>query len=39
MLESLTPGEDLTEGLPYGVAIALGMAAYVLWGNLWLDRI
>jgi prepilin peptidase CpaA len=34
MLESLTPGEDLTEGLPYGVAIALGMAAYVLWGNL-----
>lgn len=34
MLESLTPGEDLTEGLPYGVAIALGMAVYVLWGNL-----
>jgi prepilin peptidase CpaA len=34
MLESLTPGEDLTEGLPYGVAIALGMTAYVLWGNL-----
>ncbi len=33
--ESLTPGEDLTPGLPYGVAIALGMVAFLVWGNLW----
>lgn len=34
LLETLTPGPDQTPGLPYGVAIALGMVGYVLWGNL-----
>jgi prepilin peptidase CpaA len=35
VLESLTSSADQTPGLPYGVALALGMVAYVLWGNLW----
>jgi prepilin peptidase CpaA len=34
VVKALTPGSDQTQGLPYGVAIALGMAAYVRWGNL-----
>ena len=31
---ALTPESKSTPGLPYGVAIALGMVAYVTWGNL-----
>lgn len=31
---SLTPGENLTPGLPYGVAIALGMLVYMVRGNI-----
>jgi prepilin peptidase CpaA len=34
ILETMTPGSELTEGIPYGVALALGMVAYVRWGNL-----
>lgn len=34
LLEALTPGEAKTAGIPYGVAIALGMVAYLRWGNL-----
>jgi prepilin peptidase CpaA len=34
IVETLTPTSELTPGLPYGVAIALGMAAYVWRGNL-----
>jgi prepilin peptidase CpaA len=32
--EISTPRSELTEGLPYGVAIALGMAGFLRWGNL-----
>jgi prepilin peptidase CpaA len=35
LLETLTPGKNQTPGLPYGVAIALGMVAYLIKGNLW----
>lgn len=31
---ALAPESKSTSGLPYGVAIALGMVAYVTWGNL-----
>jgi prepilin peptidase CpaA len=34
IVETLKPGSELTQGLPYGVAIALGMAMYVWRGNL-----
>lgn len=34
LLEALTPGEARTAGIPYGVAIALGMVLYLRWGNL-----
>jgi prepilin peptidase CpaA len=34
ILETMSPGQNQTPGLPYGVAIALGMVAYLLWGNL-----
>ena len=34
MFETLTPDSGLTAGLPYGVAIALGMVAYLKLGNL-----
>lgn len=34
ILETMTPGQNQTPGLPYGVAIALGMVAYLKWGNL-----
>jgi prepilin peptidase CpaA len=34
LVETLTPDPNQTPCLPYGVAIALGMVAYVLWGNL-----
>ncbi len=38
IVETLTPGPNQTPGLPYGVAIALGMVAYLLWGNLCLEE-
>jgi prepilin peptidase CpaA len=34
ILETMAPGQNQTPGLPYGVAIALGMVAYLQWGNL-----
>jgi len=34
LMETFTPGSELTEGLPYGVAIALGMVIFLLLGNL-----
>ena len=34
LVETLTPGPNQTPGLPYGVAIALGMAAYLWLGNI-----
>lgn len=34
LLETITPTEAQTAGLPYGVAIAMGMMAYLRWGNL-----
>jgi prepilin peptidase CpaA len=34
VLETLTPGPAQTPGLPYGVAISVGMVVYLLWGNL-----
>jgi prepilin peptidase CpaA len=34
LVETLTPSSELTEGLPYGVAIALGMAVFLWCGNL-----
>lgn len=34
ILETLTPGADQTPGLPYGLAIALGMVVYVWRGSL-----
>ena len=34
VVETLTPGSDRDRGLPYGVAIALGMVGYLRWGNL-----
>lgn len=34
VVESLTSGENLTQGIPYGVAIALGMLSYVVWGSI-----
>ena len=34
IFETLTSDAELTAGLPYGVAIALGMAAYVRLGQL-----
>jgi prepilin peptidase CpaA len=34
LLETLPHGSGQTSGLPYGVAIALGMVAYLQWGSL-----
>jgi prepilin peptidase CpaA len=34
VVETLTPRSEVTEGLPYGVAIALGMVGLLRWGSL-----
>lgn len=34
LLETMMPGEEKTPGIPYGVAIAMGMVVYLWWGNL-----
>ncbi|MGQ9920356.1 MAG: A24 family peptidase [Desulfobacca sp.] len=35
LLETITPGNAKTVGIPYGVAICLGMVMYLQWGNVW----
>lgn len=34
LMETLTPEEATSPGIPYGVAIAMGMAIYLKWGGL-----
>jgi prepilin peptidase CpaA len=34
IVATLTPGSEVTEGLPYGVAIAVGMVVFLWKGNL-----
>ncbi len=34
LLETISPGETKTAGIPYGVAIAIGMVLYLWRGNL-----